>query len=307
MEFNEFTKKIRKELKPFCEETAELLVNEVEKNNGCKRVGILCRENGRLCTPIIYLESYYEKYCSGEWSLQDIVLDIKNIMDNSIEVENLRDKILDYGSMKSHIMYRLVNLKMNRECLKQVPYIEYLDLAVIFYIKMADKQDGYFSTLIENELVEKWGITEKELYAIAMENMQSQLPGVIERLDDVILRMSHGILKNNVCEPAEQSILDMKSPLYIVTNKKGLWGAGAILYENLLKELSDAVQADLVLIPSSIHEVLAWPDRELMDLKKLKEVVRVINQNDVHAEEVLSYNLYRYRRDRDCVELVTEV
>ena len=31
MEFNEFTKKIRKELKPLCEETAELLVNEVEK------------------------------------------------------------------------------------------------------------------------------------------------------------------------------------------------------------------------------------------------------------------------------------
>ena len=234
-------KKIRKELKPLCEETAELLVNEVEKNNGCKMVGILCREDGRACTPIIYLEPYYERYCSGEWSLQDIVLDIKNIMDNGIEMENLRDRLFDYGSVKSHIMYRLVNMAMNRERLEQVPYIEYLDLAVIFYIKMADKQDGYFSTLIENKLVEKWGITEKELYAVAMENMQRQFPGMIERLDDVILRMSHGILENNICESAEQSILDMKSPLYIVTNEKGLWGASAILYPDLWKKLSDVV------------------------------------------------------------------
>ena len=140
-------------------------------------------------------------------------------MDNGIEMENLRDRLFDYGSVKSHIMYRLVNMAMNRERLEQVPYIEYLDLAVIFYIKMADKQDGYFSTLIENKLVEKWGITEKELYAVAMENMQRQFPGMIERLDDVILRMSHGILENNICESAEQSILDMKSPLYIVTNE----------------------------------------------------------------------------------------
>lgn len=307
MEFNEFTKKIRKELKPLCEETAELLVNEVEKNNGCKMVGILCREDGRACTPIIYLEPYYERYCSGEWSLQDIVLDIKNIMDNGIEMENLRDRLFDYGSVKSHIMYRLVNMAMNRERLEQVPYIEYLDLAVIFYIKMADKQDGYFSTLIENKLVEKWGITEKELYAVAMENMQRQFPGMIERLDDVILRMSHGILENNICESAEQSILDMKSPLYIVTNEKGLWGASAILYPDLLKKLSDVVQADLILISSSIHEILVWPDRGQMDMKERKEIVRVINQNDVHAEEVLSYNLYQYRRDRDCVESVTEV
>lgn len=307
MEFNEFTEKIRNELKPLCEETAELLVDEVEKNNGCKMVGILCRETGKSCTPIIYLEAYYEKYCSGECGLQDIVLDIKDIMDNGIEMENMRDRIFDYGSMKSHIMYRLVNLEMNQNRLEQVPYVKYLDLAVVFYIEMENEQDGYFSTLIKNELVEKWRVTEGELYAVAMENMQRQFPGVMERLDDVILRMLHESSENSVCGLEEQIIMDIENPLYIVTNGRCLWGASAVLYPDLLKKLSDVVQADLILIPSSIHEMLAWPDRGAMDIKELKEIVKVINQNDVRAEDVLSYNLYRYKRDSGGVELLTEV
>lgn len=70
---------------------------------------------------------------------------------------------------------------------------------------------------------------------------------------------------------------------------------------------SHVVQADLILIPSSIHEMLAWPDRGAMDIKELKEIVKIINQNDVRAEDVLSYNLYRYKRDSGGVELLTEV
>ena len=306
MRFCEFTEKIKTELELLCGETYQIQLEEIEKNNGLKMVGVLCKKEGNAYGSVIYLESYYLKYCSGKISLPDIILEIKELIGDQPGIESLRRKLLDFQSVKERLRFRLVNREMNQARLEQIPYIEYLDLAVVFYIEIEDTENGCFSIMVRKVLAEKWGVTEKDLYAAALENMQRQFPPVIELLDDIMFRMLDEMLEDNESKMEELCIPAMEVPLHVVTNKRGLWGAGTILYPGVLKELADKLETDLFLIPSSVHEILAWQYKEDADVVELKGMVEYVNQHDVKEDDVLSNNLYRYRRDKDCVELLME-
>ena len=49
--------------------------------------------------------------------------------------------IYDFDKYKSNIFYKLVNRKANANLLKKIPYIPFLDLAIIFNINIKDFND----------------------------------------------------------------------------------------------------------------------------------------------------------------------
>ena len=50
------------------------------------------------------------------------------------------------------------------------------------------------------------------------------------------------------------------APFYVFSNRSGINGAACILYEDVLKNFADGVEKNLIILPSSIHEVLLLPD-----------------------------------------------
>ena len=76
-----------------------------------------------------------------------------------------------------------------------------------------------------------------------------------------------------------------------------------MLYSGKMKELADTMHSDLVILPSSLHEVLLLPDDAGMH-GRFREMVREVNRSAVDPEEVLSDNIYRYSREKDAVELI---
>ena len=96
---------------------------------------------------------------------------------------------------------------------------------------------------------------------------------------------------------------DEKMPLYVLSNRKGVYGTVAVLYDGVLKKLAERFQSDLILIPSSVHEFLVIPETEEKDMIKLQECVKIINETEVAREEVLSNHIYRYSRENDLVEI----
>lgn len=205
-----------------------------------------------------------------------------------------------YDSVKGRIVYRLINLSRNKQLLTNVPFLKYLDFAIVFYLIDGVKADG--ERLIYDSDLVRWGIKKEELLHLARENTPrlhcaqiNTLYGVLNELDK---EFGLGFVESS-------SLIDTKLPCYILTNAFNQYGAVCILYDKVLKSLAENLGKDLVLLPSSIHEFLILPyDLEETDLDELRETVKSVNINNVSSKEYLSDEIYLYWRQTDTVELV---
>ncbi len=60
---------------------------------------------------------------------------------------------------------------------------------------------------------------------------------------------------------------------------------------------------DLVILPSSIHEVLLAPYKKALSLDELNEMIFCINRSEVPVEDRLSDHIYFYSREQNCLYL----
>lgn len=193
--------------------------------------------------------------------------------------------ILDYREARERLVYRLIQTRRNERLLQQIPHVPYLDLSIVFELYW--KQEGqYCSCLVYNSHLEQWGVTPEEVERQARENTPIRLPAVFDSLEQMLLPMMGGLRQ----EPSGLSVL---------SNREGFHGAAAILYPGELKRAADQLQNDLVVLPSSIHEVLLLPDALGQDYGMLTRLVQEINRNEVEQEEWLSDHPYRYLRKED--------
>ena len=82
----------------------------------------------------------------------------------------------------------------------------------------------------------------------------------------------------------------------VITNKNRSHGASAIYFKNVLKEIADKYKCDLIIFPSSIHEIIVIPANN-MPLEDAKNMVKEINSSTLKEEEKLSDNAYIFHRD----------
>ncbi len=60
-------------------------------------------------------------------------------------------------------------------------------------------------------------------------------------------------------------------------NRNGIKGAAVILYEGLLKEMAKSLESDLLILPSSIHEILVMAYDNEVDLFLIKDMVESVS------------------------------
>ncbi len=91
----------------------------------------------------------------------------------------------------------------------------------------------------------------------------------------------------------------LSPPMYVLSNSSGLNGAGCLLYEGILKDFASCIGSDLIILPSSIHEVLIIPYSKDISFDELAETVFSINQEEVPEEDRLSNHIYFYSGSSD--------
>ena len=77
-----------------------------------------------------------------------------------------------------------------------------------------------------------------------------------------------------------------------------------MLYPDIIKDFSTAVDSDIYILPSSIHELILLPARGDENCEELKSMVRDINETQVEREEVLSDSVYYYDRREECIKML---
>ena len=91
-----------------------------------------------------------------------------------------------------------------------------------------------------------------------------------------------------------QCFLEWDFPqLYVVTNRAKYRGASAILDKTVLKEFGKKHNIKkLVVLPSSIHEMLIMPYNDSINMNDLSFMVADVNANQVEPEERLTDRAY---------------
>lgn len=96
--------------------------------------------------------------------------------------------------------------------------------------------------------------------------------------------------------------MDIDIPMYVLTNERKNFGAGAILYSGMKERLESVVGEDFIVIPSSVHETIIVPS--FLTGASITDIIREVNRTTVSELEVLSDRPYKLVEDRTLRELI---
>lgn len=285
MEIKEFTEKVRGAIERELGEGYRVELREVTKNNGTLLQGLLIiKEEGNL-VPTIYLDSFYSEYQNGR-SLSGIVQVILDIYRRETPHRNFdMDFFRSYELVKDRICYRLINRQKNERLLEDVPYVEFLDLAVCFYYAYHDDAIGDGTILIHNSHIDMWKVTTRDLLRCAAENTPRLYPVYLEAMEEVL---------KNMLDCNEEGMTPGDNFLSVLTNQRKTDGAVCMIYPDVLHQHALQKGKNFYIIPSSVHEVLLLDDNGEESVEEIKSMIRDVNKNHLEESEILSYRLYYY-------------
>lgn len=288
MNYQEFITHIKNNISNRLTDGRTVRIEPITKNNGTVYDGMIIIDPFINISPTIYLNHYYYHYLSGT-SLTDICDTIFSTYQNNLPTKDFDVSLFkDFSNAKQRIVMKLVNLERNDTLLENIPHIPYLDMAIVFVCCVTDFKQDFATILIQNKHLNLWNIQTNELYDIAKKNTPLLLPSLLEPIQNTLHDFDPNI-------PLIEEL-----PLYILTNQLKINGAASILYEGVLKEIANKVESDLILLPSSIHEVILLPaNKTTMNNFDYNEMIKEVNATQLAADEILSDHAYYYSREKD--------
>ncbi len=304
MTYELFKETLVTELKGYFPPDTDISIYSVPRNNQTSVDGLTILESGYNIAPTIYIQEYYRKLKKGS-SLSSIFAQILEAYYQYRPMENIDASFFqDFAHIKKRIVCKLIHYERNKALLREIPFIPFLDLAVVFYCLVSSNSAGTATILIHNEHLKLWNTNPDTLEKLARENTPQLLSSHLERLSSMLNSL-------NACERIDLSNLsaelggplDLSAyasiPMYILTNKLRFLGASCILYEGLLSDFAKRHNSDLYIIPSSVHEVLLVPARPSMTKDSFNEMIAEVNSTQLSPEEILSDHVYYYDRKAD--------
>lgn len=257
------------------------------KNNGVRLESMLILDESLPYAPVVYLAPLYDHYRTGSsmeeicrFALAMIHRELPFSPDFLIELQKPQ-------AVKDRIAYRLVSRIENGELLKDIPWVPFLNMAVIFFLQLDSAADTQITALIPKRLAALWNFSTDELFRLAKKNTPLLFPISLAPLQSLIA---------DSLEETEPNHSALLPPIHVLTNRQGIYGASCLLYENAIKDFAEQMASDVIILPSSIHEVLLIPDSHVFDYESLRQMVQAINAAEVPKEDILSDEIYLYIR-----------
>lgn len=314
LNYEEFKERIKDDIKDYMDEKykdCEVVIRKVNKTNrevdGLNMLDIPGLKNA---TPTLYVNDLYEKYeKTGDY--EEVARMAAETMEYGIKSFNsqIKEECLDTSKLKDKVFFSLINAEQNRELLNTVPHREFEDLAIVYRWNIGAGSDGVYTNLVNNDLAEKEGLTENDLYNAASKNTKELFPVSIKNMNEVISEIIFGESELGEEMQEEFNEVMMETPnehsMYVITNESKLYGAASMLYEEPLHELAEKVGSDLYILPSSVHEVIAV-SADFSSPDELAEMVYEINMDQVDINDRLSNQVYCYDKDLRTLRLATD-
>ena len=258
----------------------ETEVSEVKKNNGAVLHGVIIK-NGEIC-PCIYIDDLVD----GEMTFDSVMEVANKVVEiwESIDMTDINvNDFFDYENIKDNLKLRLINKEKNKESLGELPHKDFLDLAIIVVVEKR-LDTGIQSLKVDYNLLEKWDKSFDEVAQVASLNTYKEA-----NFKSIFEMMMHD---DTVRHPVTSEIPD--DMMYVLTNGNANFGASQIYNLFLMVSIAEKLESDLIVIPSSIHEVLVV--KADLDVDSVSDFVKEVNADSVDEQDVLSDHAYYFSR-----------
>ncbi len=182
---------------------------------------------------------------------------------------------------------------------KYAYFDQYLDMYVCFK-KKKSKEDEKPHIMRKSEF-ESLGIPEKELLKIAKRNTRKDNKIVLYEMTDLLEKMRNGGKAKNVINGTEELTT---REMYVCTLENGMFGAAAMLYEEVMMKIRQRLGKDFYILPSSIHELIIVPDVPPFEAEELRNTVITVNRTKVDEWDRLSDSVYYFSAEDNKVKRI---
>ena len=299
MNYDEFKNHVEDNIKGFLPpeyETADVRISQVIKNNGRELDSLQIRKEDENITPSIYLNDIYKDYEAG----RDLDEMMQKIADTRVSADRSQlpisiDDITNFDRIKDKIDCRLLNMEKNEEYLKDRPYTQVEDLAVVYSIDLGGNEtDGKMSTVITDNLMGQWGISTEELHAVALENLGQSDAKFMSMRDTIVALMFPDMDPNDPTADMMLPPMDPDKMMYVLTSDDKMYGAKQLLNTERMDDIAGQLGGDFVVLPSSVHESIILPNAAGIDRGELEGIVQSVNSEVLEPQDFLSDNVYCY-------------
>lgn len=300
MTFETFRDEVVKELKDFYGSDACVENQSIKNLNGTGYDGVSVRKTGEEGSPapVISLNEYYS-VCGGDGDCVAECVEriIKLVEENSVQLPQGKsfEELISWENVKERIFPALISKKDNKDLIKTLASKDFLDLSVIYVIRVVELKAGIGHIKVSKELMKRWAIDVEILHKQALYNLRRDGYG-FEDIESILM----GMLQ---CGPAPDGKTDHMEAgkIYVYSNSGKMFGAAGILDESTLADCLG--NESYYILPSSIHETLFVRKEDGAERKELADIVREVNQTQVEVAERLSDRIYFYNGKTGKVEM----
>ena len=194
MDFNQFVDEVKGGIKLFLPreyEDAQVRVEEMRKLNE-NYLGIAILKEDQVIAPTFNLNQLYEMYQSDpQISMESIMRNITGVVLDTPEQFDLKS-ITEYENAKEKLFIRVSSVEKNGEMLQNVPHQMREDLVITYHVAISMDEVGRGSTTITNDMLKRYGISEEQLHADAMESSPKIMPLHVDAMKKVIKQIIGG-------------------------------------------------------------------------------------------------------------------
>ena len=308
LDYEEFTGAVENAIQDFLPTALKergIEFTSVTANNGQKRDIVAPERINGDSVPVIYMDDVYDYYKSSDSSIETVCKIVVDRMEEGLAKRPGLSEV-EEQMVPEALFAELINLESNRDYLNEVPHLVYGDLAVICKFSISTPDAGNGSVTVNNGVMNRLGYSEEALFNTAFENMAGNYPFYAQCMEDAIGLQLEGEIGYPKVRMDDLSVLPEDGQILVISNRNNFYGDGVLLMKDDLEKLADWFDSSVILLPSSVHEILAVKEESEDMARSCLEMVKNVNRTAVSPNERLSDNVYRFNRDTKELELYTQ-
>lgn len=219
-------------------------------------------------------------------------------------------EIFDYEKVRDKILCRCVSSEKSRKLPEDVVCTSCLDFGVICCVFEETEKKGRVWIPVSWEMMAAWGISLEQLLEDSRENTAKKYRYIFRDLSAVTEAISWDT-QHFLDDPAGliESVPELSAPsenlrVFTLINQEMHNGSVILLFPDLLAPFAEQAEADLIILPSSVNELICIAGTGDLDYGRLREIVRSVNLVCVTEDEKLSDNIYIYSREKNSLEVL---
>lgn len=291
----------------------ECSISQINKPGGVAYTGLTIVAPGSV-HPIFNLDELRERGLSEQEMVAFIADRFRLHQMEDESGKKIVSCLRNYEEAKKHLALRCCNLPNNISYLEDKPYRMITgDIAAYLIVNIGDLisniSEGIATTSVTHSLLKNWGVSFEEAYGDALNNgFQPYIGNIGDMLDEMYSNepdnpeMQEDFFSKDFMQPLEAYELIQHMSLglpsmFVISNPKRIGGGSILAYPEALKMLSDFFAMDLMVLPSSIHEILVVPyeSLDIEEISSMSMMVTEVNETSVAEEDILSSTAYVLR------------